>query len=217
MDLPDDIVKRIKVLLKFMGVKNISTDEINSKWIKLYDNEEEIDKLYKTINKVKDILKSEIKWVKEMSGEGCEKWAVISTLDGYYYGSVIVFYNSKSSIGLKGKEGVSIQEINKSIPALIMSELYPNLGKKLPKLNTVLESGIIGVAKYVGMNYIYVKPYLNQASILEKYYGYNQVNRYGYLYTEISNRTYHEESDKPLKWPCNYKFSGLPWMMEKIN
>lgn len=217
-NLPCEIIKRMKAMLEWAGVRNITEDDINRKWEELYNKDtDEIDELDKIIIKVVDILKSEIKWVNELNGDGCEKWAVVSTLGRCYYGSVIVFNNKNSSMGSIGKEGLSIQEINKSIPALIINILYPEIGRNMPKLNTILEDGIVGVANFLGLKYIYVKPYINQAKILKKYYGYEKINNYGYLYDGIKDRNYHEINDKKLKWPCEIKYSMFPWMRKKIS
>lgn len=189
------------------------------RWESFDKDEEKQDKLHYTISTIVETLKAKIRWINEEMSKGCEIWAVINNYVGDQYGSILVFYNKNEMIGGVGKEGVAIQEINKSFPPILVDILYPGY-TYLPKVNTILEPGIISVAKSYGLNYIYARPLFRQGKILKKYYGYKEINNYGNEISESVSYDNHTSTDKKLKWPCENSGieSGIsyPWMVKRI-
>lgn len=206
-NLPKKILIIMKNLLNSFGYPDISIDEINKKWLDLTKprNSESLKlilSIRSLIHGAHNILSSELDLVKQKDGIECDIWAVMLTVAGSYYGSILVFHNTETALGPTGEEGVMIQEINKSIPALILQEIYPEISNKLPKINTLLEPGIIGIANFVQVPYIYVNPIDRQRYILEKYYSYE---------------FYSEAFDPNLKIPCNDLVAWYEWYRKKIN
>lgn len=204
-NLPHSILSIMKKFMDLYGDNNISIHDINQQWIHMTDRKTLTSKKFvksirDTLETTKSILTSELERIKLAHSSCCEMWVVMATVQGTYYGSVLVFHNPNNPIGPLSQHGLMIQEINKSLPVLILQHLYPNISYIFPKINTLLEPGIISIANKLALRYIYVNPLSNQAVILKKHYNYS-------LY---------DDTNEELTPPCEDLFGWYDWYRKEI-
>ena len=84
------------------------------------------------------------------------------------------------------------------IPYLVQL-LLPRYNGHIPKLNNLLEDGIVALATDMNLDYIFVRPIGNQGSILKKYFGY-------------------KETEEELTYPCQTISVGFDtWLYKEVN
>lgn len=101
----------------------------------------------------------------------CNIWLIISTINKYPYGGVFAFQNKNNPNDLL------IQGISKFPIIYIFGLLRPDVATLLPKLNSLLIPVVETLARNVRAKRIIVNPYPNQASILEKHYGFTKIDK----------------------------------------
>lgn len=188
--LPEDIQDRIKLFLS--EVLQISPDDINN-----IDQERfkmDHDKIKSIINLTnlyfeqlaymhggQETSKSDLYYViddmdKERNKDlqyfkGCKWWYIEGNIDNNIYGGIFAFWNGSIP------NNILIQGIAKRLIPALVSLLLPEYNKFIPKLNTVLESGIESLARRIGSTTIYVIPIGKQGKILENHYGYKKIKK----------------------------------------
>lgn len=104
--------------------------------------------------------------------ESCSIWITVASINDQPYGGVFTFYSSKYP------ESVMIQGISKFLTAGAFSLFYPELAKRLPKLNSLLLPAVETLAVNLGTRKIIVNPIGIQGRLLEQYYGFRPILEY---------------------------------------
>lgn len=105
----------------------------------------------------------------------CDVWLIITTINNQPYGAVFAFKSMDEQ-----DKNLMIQGISKFMVPGIFSLLQPKYNKLLPRLNSILIPEVENLAKYLRMDRIVVDPIGKQGNILEKYYGFHQIDAIEY-------------------------------------
>ncbi len=102
------------------------------------------------------------------------------------YGSILVWIDFNRQDGLlvpnktkNGKTYVTMRLIAKSPSIIVVSQVYPTLNKRLPRLNDRLVPKVEQIAQMLEVDYILVEPHAEQKELLQKYYGFSNLENIG--------------------------------------
>lgn len=140
---------------------------------------EEVRSRMKITQKTRDILdtvRQILNIQKEMLSESdpCDMWRIKVIHNGALYGSILVFYKEGLEGHIPGSSYVHMQDITKFAIPLLVQLNFPEYGKYMPKLNSILMEPISTIARDLGCSLIYVHPLEDQARQLEKFYGFKK-------------------------------------------
>jgi len=99
----------------------------------------------------------------------CSIWLTVASINQQPYGAIFSFYNPNSP------KNLMVQGISKFLTPVTFSLFYPELGARLPKLNSLLLPAVETLAINFGVQRIIVDPFENQGRILQKHYGFEPI------------------------------------------
>lgn len=189
--VPHEIIDFIKSSAQLINTLESNIDEFDKyiskdpkihekwKWSVLVDEELTI---LKQVYSLRRIIKEQIHYL--TTNDDCKRWLIIAKHEDMYYGGVMVFYHPNVNYLL-------FQGITKYTVPFIQDILDVPISRNRVKLNTLLIPKIEELATSLGINEIRACPINNQGNILEKHYGFTQVD-----WTEFPSKVLYQLGNK---------------------
>jgi hypothetical protein len=130
------------------------------------------EKVRDILDDVRIVLNIQMEMISE--SDPCDMWRIKVYHNEILYGSILVFYKKGQEGHTPGSRYIMIQDICKFPIPLLVQLVFPEYGKYMPKLNSLLMEPISTIARDLNANYIYVHPLPDQAKQLERFYGFQK-------------------------------------------
>lgn len=138
-----------------------------------FDRGFDVQKISKILRSVQSILDDQIGSLSDSSK--CDIWMIEAIHNGLHHGSIFAYFDKKLRGHTRKSKFVMIQNIVKYPIPVMVQYMFPEYNKYMPRLNSMLMESINIVARDVGAKYIYVHPFKEQGSQLERFYGFRQI------------------------------------------